>query len=300
MDQMNYPSQAPMPPQAPVQPVYAKGCMGAAWEDIKATPGYVSKLLVLGLIMCVPILNFVVAGYLLHWSREVPFGGKTPMPAKYVTGKNFEFGFYAFVIALVVSLVTGIVGMVFGVIPLLGGLLYLAVMVVGTVAANLMQMRMIMGCTIGDGFNVKDAWNMAKRNWGQLLLVTLVPGIAAGLIVTVVTTVVVLFAVLVAMGGAAPSLMAVSATSDPSFAEVMSIIGAIAGPTLIAALIAYVLACFAEAAAQTVTVRGLGHWVARYAPEWTALAAPVPPTYPTNPPVPPQAPVPPQTPGMFQ
>lgn len=289
MDQMNYSSQTPAP--APAQPVYAKGCIGAAWEDIKATPGYVGKLLVLGLIMCVPILNFVVAGYLLHWSREVPFGGKTPMPAKYVTGKNFEFGFYAFVIALVVSLVVGIVGMVFGIIPLLGGLLYLAVMLVGTVAANLMQMRMIMGYTIGAGFGVNDVWNVAKRNWGQLLLVTLVPGIVAGLIVAVVTVVITLFAVLVAVGGATPSVIAAAAVDNPSFAEVMTIIGAIAVPTIIATLIVYVLACFVETAAQAVTVRGLGHWVARYAPEWTALSVPVPPTMPTYPqtPFPPQA-----------
>lgn len=283
MDQMNYPPQAPAP--APAQPVYAKGCMGAAWEDIKATPGYVGKLLVLGLIMCVPILNFVVAGYLLHWSREVPFGGKTPMPAKYVTGKNFEFGFYAFVIALAVGIATGVVGVVLGFIPLLGGLVYLAVMVAGTVAINIMQMRMIMGYTIGDGFNVKDVWNVAKRNWGQLLLVTLVPNIAAGLIVGVVSMVITLFAVLVAVGGAAPSMVVASA-SDPSFAEVMAIVGAIAVPTLIAVLIVYVLACFVEAAAQAITVRGLGHWVARYAPEWTALAmpaAPVPPVYPQTP-----------------
>ena len=95
MDQMNYQPQAPVPPAAPPpasQPVYAKGCLSAAWEDIKTTPGYVGKLVVLGLIMCVPILNFVVAGYLLHWAREVPFGGRTPMPPKYVTGKNFEYG----------------------------------------------------------------------------------------------------------------------------------------------------------------------------------------------------------------
>lgn len=285
MDPMSYPPQMPTPAPVSAQPVYAKGCIGAAWEDIKTTPGYAGKLLVLGLIMCVPILNFVVAGYLLHWSREVPFGGKTPMPAKYVTGKNFEFGFYAFVIALAVGIVTGIVGMVLGFIPLLGGLAYLAVMVAGTVAINVMQMRMIMGYTIGDGFNVKDVWDMAKRNWGQLLLVTLVPNIVAGLIVGVVTMVITLFAVLVAVGGAAPSMVVASA-SDPSFAEVMAIVGAIAVPTLIAMLIVYVLACFVEAAAQAVTVRGLGHWVARYAPEWTALAmpaAPVPPVYPQAP-----------------
>ena len=67
--------------------------------------------------MCVLILNFVVAGYLLFWSREVPFGGRSLLPQKIVTGKNFEYGFYAFVLTLVVGLVGGIIGGIFGWIP---------------------------------------------------------------------------------------------------------------------------------------------------------------------------------------
>ena len=146
-----------------------------------------------------------------------------------------------------------------------------------------MQMRMIMGYTIGDGFAVKDLWAVAQRNWGQLLLVALVPGVAVGFIVAVVSMVVLLFAMLLAMGAAMPMAVSASAASDPSFGEVMGLLGVIAGPTLFAALIVYVLACFAEALASTLTMRGLGHWVARYAPEWTTLVAPVPPTYPTTP-----------------
>ena len=298
MDQTNYSPQAPMPPANPApapapQPAYAKGCLGAAWEDIKATPGYVGKLVVLGLIMCVPILNFVVAGYLLHWAREVPFGGRTPMPPKYVTGKNFEYGFYAFVISLVVSIVVSVAGMILGFIPLLGALVSLALSLAGAVAASLMQMRMIMGYTIGDGFAVKDLWAAAQRNWGQLLFVTLIPGVVVGFIVAVVSMVVMLFAMLLAVGAAMPMAVSTSAVADPSFGEVMSLIGVIAGPTLFAVLVVYVLACFAEALASTLTIRGLGHWVARYAPEWTTLVAPVPPTYPA-------APAAPQNPGMSQ
>ncbi|WP_289636236.1 hypothetical protein [uncultured Adlercreutzia sp.] len=284
MDQMNYQPQAPVPPAAPPpasQPVYAKGCLSAAWEDIKATPGYVGKLVVLGLIMCVPILNFVVAGYLLHWAREVPFGGRTPMPPKYVTGKNFEYGFYAFVISLVVGIVVSVAGMILCFIPLLGVLVSLALSLAGAVAASLMQMRMIMGYTIGDGFAVKDLWAVAQRNWGQLLLVTLVPGVAVGFIAAVVSMVVLLFAMLLAMGAAMPMAVSASAASDPSFGEVVGLLGVIAGPTLFAALIVCVLACFAEALASTLTLRGLGHWVARYAPEWTALAMPAAPVQPT-------------------
>lgn len=82
MDPMNY-----TPPTQPA-PAYATSCLKAAWEDVKATPNYVSRLLVLGLIMCVPILNFVVAGYLLFWSREVPFGGRSLLPQKIVRART--------------------------------------------------------------------------------------------------------------------------------------------------------------------------------------------------------------------
>lgn len=285
MDQTNY----TVPPTAPTPaPVYAQGCIGAAWADIKATPGYIGKLLVLGLIMCVPILNFVVLGYLLHWSREVPFGGKTPMPAKYVTGKNFEFGFYAFVIGLVVGLVVGVAGMILGFVPVLGWIAYMALALAGSVAISLMEMRMIMGYTLGDGFNVKDIWQVARRNVGQLLLVTLVPGIVATAIVSVVGGIFVTLALMLGLGGAMPSIMASSYASSVSAADVFSIVGLIAGPTLFAALLVYVAGMIVETAANALTVRGLGHWVARYAPEWTALAMPAAPVqpnpgYPQNP-----------------
>ena len=91
MDPMNY--TPPVQPAPAPSPAYTTSCLKAAWEDVKATPNYISRLLVLGLIMCVPILNFVVAGYLLFWSREVPFGGRSLLPQKIVTGKNFEYGF---------------------------------------------------------------------------------------------------------------------------------------------------------------------------------------------------------------
>ena len=173
MDPMNY--TPPMQPTPAPSPAYATSCLKAAWEDVKATPNYVSRLLVLGLIMCVPILNFVVAGYLLFWSREVPFGGRSLLPQKIVTGKNFEYGFYAFVLTLVVGLIGGIIGGIFGWIPFIGWVVSIAVSLATYVAGIIMQMRMIMGQSLGDGFNVKDIWEKARRNWGQLFAVTLIP-----------------------------------------------------------------------------------------------------------------------------
>ena len=48
-----------------------EGCVSAAWHDVKATQGWFGKLLLLGLINIVPILNFVVQGYALQWAREL-------------------------------------------------------------------------------------------------------------------------------------------------------------------------------------------------------------------------------------
>lgn len=281
MDQMNYTA----PPAAP-QPVYAKSCLAAAWADIKETPGYVGKLVVLGLIMCVPILNFVVAGYLLLWSREVPFGGRTPMPAKYVTGKNFEFGFYAFVISLVTGIVFGLVGAILGWIPLLGWIVALAASLASYVAALAMEMRMIMGMNLGDGFNVRDLWEKAKRNWGQLLMATLVP-MAIIMGISVLVSIVAVSIMFLLVLGASPAIVAVSSTAEPSFAQVMSLIASIGAPIIVVSLLLGVVVSMMEAVAQAVSIRALGHWVARYAPEWTALApvAPADAAWPPTPPV---------------
>lgn len=273
MDQMNY--TAPVQPASvpPAQPVYATSCLRAAWDDVRATPNYVGRLLVLGLIMCVPILNFVVAGYLLFWSREVPFGGRSVMPQKIVTGKNFEFGFYAFVISLVVGLVGGVVGSVLGWVPLLGWIVALAISTATYVAVAIMEMRMIMGMSLGEGFNVKDLWEKAKRNWGQLLLVTLVPmAIVVG--VTVVVSIVVFSIMFICCMGAVPAIAAMGGAADPSLVQIMSVFGAIAVPVLLCTLVLYVVLSVLETFAQAVVVRGVAHWVARYAPEWTTLGVP--------------------------
>lgn len=264
-----YPSQPPMQP--PAAPVYAQSCLSAAWADIKATPHYVSRLLVLGLIMCVPILNFVVAGYLLRWSREVPFGVRTPLPQQMVTGKNFEFGFYAFVLALVVSLVGSVVGAIVGWVPLLGWVVSLAAILAVLVAAYLMQIRMIMGQSLGEGFNLSDLWEKGKRNWGQLLLVTLVPSLVVGVIVSIVLTIIIMLCAMLGLGASMPAIIALSNTAAPSFAQVMSLIGALAGPIIFGMVVIWVIAGIADVVAEALTIRGLGHWVARYAPEWTAL-----------------------------
>lgn len=273
MDPMNYTPPVPPAPTPAAAPVYTTSCLKAAWEDVKATPNYVSRLIVLGLIMCVPILNFVVAGYLLFWSREVPFGGRSLLPQKIVTGKNFEFGFYGFVLTLVVGLVGGIVGGIFGWIPFIGWVVSIVASLAAYVAGIIMQMRMIMGMNLGDGFNVKDIWEKGRRNWGQLLAVTLVP-MAIVIGISLVLSLVVFAILFVCVMGAMPTMAAIGAAADPSFAQILSLIGALAGPVILCSLVLYVVLSVVETFAEAVAIRGCAHWVARYAPEWTTLGTP--------------------------
>lgn len=274
-------------------PVYAQGCLSAGWADLKASPDYVKRLLLLGLIMCVPVLNFVVAGYLLLWAREVPFGGRTPLPQKMVTGQTFEYGFYAFVLSLIGAIVGGIVGGILGFIPILGGLLGLAVTLAVSVAVMLMQMRMIMAMNLGAAFDVKDLWEKGKRKGGELLLVTLVPSIVMGVIIAVLSFVVMMPCIMLGIGGAMPAMAGMSSVAEPTFGQAMALLGAMGGPLVIGVLVIYVVACIGEVIASALSYRALGHWVGRYASDWTTLSVPKPPLYPTYTTQPP-------TPGSFQ
>ena len=129
------------------------------------------------------------------------------------------------------------------------------------------------GQSLGDGFNVKDIWEKARRNWGQLFAVTLIP-MAIVIGISLVLSIVVFSIMFLCIMGAAPTIAAIGGAADPSFAQIMSLIVALAGPMIFCTLILYVVLSVAETFAEAVAIRGVAHWVARYAPEWTTLSAP--------------------------
>lgn len=85
--------QVPQPNSyaAQARPVYAKGCVGAAWSDITSSQGWFKKILLLGLIMCVPILNFYVIGYCMRWARQLVLG-KIEHAAENLRGRQLLAG----------------------------------------------------------------------------------------------------------------------------------------------------------------------------------------------------------------
>ncbi len=92
--------------------------------------------------------------------------------------------------------------------------------------------------------------------------------------VTVVVSIVVFSIMFICCMGAVPAIAAMGGAADPSLVQIMSVFGAIAVPVLLCTLVLYVVLSVLETFAQAVVVRGVAHWVARYAPEWTTLGVP--------------------------
>lgn len=234
--------------------VYPQGCIAAAWQDVKESPGWVGRAVLLGIIQCVPILNFFATGYALNWAREVPFGGKTPMSGPIFTGKNFEIGFYAFVIMLLTSLVGSLGAGILGVVPVLGQLAGLVFCVALGAFAALCCVRIGIEGRIGAGFKLADTWSAIMRNPKSFLLVALLPVAVGCVLVAVVTAI----AALLSMGSAVPFLFL---SGDIAFALFSLFV-------LVGTLILYVACCMLTMAATLVAYRALAHWVGRHAPEW--------------------------------
>ena len=260
---------APVPPQPqPVEPrpVYAEGCVKAAWRDVTSSEGWKGRMVLLGLIGCVPILNFVVYGYGLNWSREVPFGAKTPLPRQMVSGRNFEYGFYYFLLMLVIGLACGVVSAVGGWVPLIGWLAAVALMLFASMLEPLLGTRMAMMGSLGEGFQAGRAWTVLKRNWTSLLGASVLPSLIVWAVMMVLGTLFVAVGLvgfvgpLVALGSGYGSAAAAAAVGG------MGILG------LLLVLVWYVVAAAATAIAMVVTLRAVAHWVGRNAPEWAADA----------------------------
>ncbi|MBR5259212.1 MAG: DUF4013 domain-containing protein [Eggerthellaceae bacterium] len=240
---------------APQEPVYAQGCIAAAWQDVKNSPGWFSRTALLGVIQCVPILSFFALGYALNWAREVPFGGKTVMPQRIFTSANFEMGFYSFLITIVFSIVGTLCAGVLGFIPIIGGLAGVALSAGLMAFAYLCCVRVGIKQRLGEGFKLGEIWAAVNRNPMSFLAASLVPIVVSCVMVAVILGV----GTVLSMGAALPFMF----FGDVAF----MIFGLLA---FFCCLILYVVCCMVIAAATLVTDRALAHWVGRYAPEWIA------------------------------
>lgn len=248
--------------------LYKKGCLAAAWDDILQTKGWFGKILLLGLIYCVPILNFFVAGYAMRWSRELFLGKVSSMPQRIFGPRTFVNGFFAFVLQLVVSLVVGIVGVILEFIPFVGVIVYLLLAIFVSAFEYLAIMRIAVADRLGAGFDLEQLWRTGKRNFGTLCCATIVPLLIIEAIVMVICLAVGLIMGIPLMGVIAEMASASTYSYYYSDAQAIALVMQVLTIMLPMLLVMYVVMCFFSAFMTVLVMRATGHYVARYAGDW--------------------------------
>lgn len=259
------PAPAPCAPPVATAVEYEQGCLATAWSDIRASEGWVRKMLLLGLIMIVPILNFVVPGYAMGWARDAARGERYQLPERIFGEGNLKLGFFSFVVGLVFIIVTQFAVLILGLVPILGQLAGIALSIACTMAICLAYVRIALAGRIGAGFALGEIWKAAKEEPGKLFcateLGTLIVCAVAGAVVTALV-----IAGCMALGLSGAALYTGYSSSAAAGAAVGGGIGAVLGVVLIVA------ACFALAIASALVsvlaYRATGIFVDRYAPSW--------------------------------
>ncbi len=266
-----------------------KGYFAAAWGDVTKSPGWISKILRLGLLSLVPIFGpIVVYGYLFGWARDISWNVHRPLPDKIFgneDGHLYKRGFFIILIYFVFSLVpaafdllaslvsgTAIAGGLLGVtmnhasysfVPAVGGVflsmvlslvslvLAFAVCFFGWVGA----MRTSLYGTLSAGFQLNKIWAMLRYDFAGLLRIfgmALIMGLVVGLI-SLLAVLFIVFALSIAMSAA-------FLTGSSSY--VVAIVGV--GVSLLFGAAALLLIVFCIALCRALIVRALGYWTRQF------------------------------------
>lgn len=226
----------------------SQGLLGFAWNDVKNSEGLVPRTALLGLIGCVPVLNFVASGYCLRWGRRAAFRTGDPMPKDLFGDKAFLIGFFAFVVELVFGIVMGLLSC----IPLVGVIAALALCPPMMLAC----MHVAMTDELGAGFRVSDLWEKTKADFGGLLAIVFVPGLIAALACMVIMFVVSL------VGGVSLFGLAYSIDAGSAVLGGASVFG------MLIMLLGVYVCVVVSLVANLVSYRALGYWAGRFAPDW--------------------------------
>lgn len=250
---------------------YAKGCVSAAWDDIKSSEGWFGKTLLLGVIMIVPILNWIVSGYCMRWSRQLILGKIEHMPKEIFGNRNFINGVYMFVISLVFGLVGAIAAGILGFIPILGWIAGIAISIFVSMFMYVASMRAAIADRLGAGFDISQIWQTSKNNLGSLFVISFVPSLIIGLIIGLIGLIIASIAFVGMSGDILNVIYAYDMYDYYDYyysPEIISSILGLVGMAIPAFLLIYIIGCFGEAFAVLLTYRAMGHWVARYASDW--------------------------------
>lgn len=267
------------PPNAAMSAQYApasvtmKGCFSSAWEDVRSSQGWVGKSLLLGLISCVPILNFVVPGYAMRWGRKAMFGNRESMPKQIFADSSFATGFYWWALSLVFFAVVGLVGLALAFVPVVGWLAAIALFFFVYMFMSACGIRIALSGRLGAGFNFSVVWPAYKKSLGSLFCASVLPGLVIGLIAGVIVVIIVT-AVSMVCGVGIVSLFTHPYYYSGSYYYYLpqQALFSAAAPYVIVLTTLFLamtyLSSVVYSLAELVTWRAMGYWAARNAGEW--------------------------------
>lgn len=278
-----------------------------AWNDLKQSPGWFGKLLLLGLLLFVPILGpIVLCGYFYGWARDVAWGVRNPLPEHIFgneDGKLYRRGFFALVISFVLGLIPSAVSLIgdslsgggsfmamqsssyydpYGfssaaAAPSAGALLASMVLslisMVLSFAVLFFQWVGIMRMSIYDrlsaGFQIKKIWAMLRHDSGGILRIFGMY-LLLSLAAAVIVFIVALIFVLVFVSALAQS----GGSGDSSLMAVIAA-GGLVG-VLLLVLFGYALVVY-SVFVQGMIARALGYWTRQFnVPAWRGQEDPMP------------------------
>ncbi len=268
--QQGYANQGQAQAQAKAFPRYSQGCLGAAWSDITGRQGWFKKTLLLALVMFVPILNFFVIGYALKKGADAAYGRQSQKDQIFDSG-NFKIGFFAVVITLVCLLIVFLVGLI--PVPIIGSLVAILLGIVQGAS----YIRIAVFDSLAQGFQIPKLFSAMGKKFGTYIWCLIGIGLICFL----------WFLILALLSSIVGSIFAVSIadTIQDLYIDYLyysyyssyygyglsSLGGTLLAFVLIIIVFTY-LAFIGISFLWCLLYRALGHWVARYVPEWISEA----------------------------
>lgn len=296
------------------------------YADIKGSKGWFGKICLLGLIMFIPVFGQMTAyGYAWEWAHKAAWGVDTPMPKKIYGrpgSKMLRWGWFALVIAIVVSILPGIVmaianwlgsmGMETGIYTATGrymvvspgnfgfaalGWLFNVAGIVLAVFACVFGwvgiIRMTMYDRLGTGLQLGKVWAMIKQDFGGIMRIfgmMILFEVIGGAIVTVILVVI----VMLVLGATLTPLVLMTSGAAYSDSAIIGYLATIVVTMLPVFLVISYIWFVYSVFVQLLVARGVGYWTRQFdVASWGTKDDPLPfevtPSQPDAP-VPPQAP----------
>lgn len=287
-----------------------QGYFSAAWNDIKNSPGWFGKLLLLGLVSLIPVFGaIVVAGYLYGWARDMAWGVHSPLPEHIFgneDGRLYSRGFFVLVIGLACSLlpwVVDIIGSVltggsFGLwagwgyrsgfmsLPLgmassLVGLVFFVLSIAASLFAVFFfwvgSMRMSIYGRLSAGFQFGKVWSMLRHDFNGIVRI-LGMAVLMGIAVTVVASIITFLVVFVCMAvGVAVTGGNLNINASRPDAAIVSMVFAIGGVAVVLAVLAGFASMVMAMFVMAMVTRALGYWTRQFdVPAWRGQDDPMP------------------------